>query len=533
MALSPTAGLLANYILGGAQGPIPTDTGGVPPAVLDLATRVQPQLPIGPPAPPVAHAPGLGAAGGQPSPMNDPRINLIGPAAPSVPSIGGGPAPLAAPQAAQPTAEQRNENALVNAFLTPASAAGAGSSRYEKTTTVQKGTPLSPEREEATEKAFGEQASVGKQNAEDQAELYRNEALHQGIQAQLARDEQAAAQQRGQEARDKQADWDRQWQDASKENPQDIYHGNTFAGVLGTLGQAMGALGASITHTDNWAAKAISSAIDRNVAIQRDKKAGLYQRFRDAGLDAQEADNAARAAGLSAAAFEANRFAAQAQDKDAAGRVKQVAADLQSGVEQLRNKNYVETQGKVTTSSSMAGTSGGGGKAAGNLPAFLAERRKEWISLGRDPAVFDKAAGLTPGSVSGGKSAQRIQTLVAQGENAAETTESLRKNVGGSENDSWVGRQLTRISNATGDLVGTKASAQREVDRTLLTGELGKLVKGGAVDAKEGEKLEKLLGSDDPVKLGQVARRIAGFTNNYKNAAKLSAGPDFEPGDSQ
>lgn len=523
MPISPYAGLLANYLLGGAQGPIPLDPGNVPPAIASMAAQgtgvVAPPAPV--PAFGGAHLPGIGVGAAAPgSPMADPRLQLtpIPQPAASAPATGGGPSPAAAP-----SQESGNEQALARAFLSPP-AGGGGTSHSQVTKTVQQGAPLSPENLAATKDAMKGVADIDAANAERAAERDSKLALHQAFQAQIAQDEQNKQDQIATGIRERQDQYRTAYDEASKQDPADVYHGNVFAGILGTLGQAAGAYGAAITHSQNWAADLIKEAVKTNVQVLAEKKRGIYQQFRDAGLDAKEAENAANAAGLQRAALEADRQASLQRSDDAKSKLTMTAARLRLDQQQIDNDNEKETKGKVTTSFSQSGSSGGGG--GGDLPAFLAKRREEWVKLGRDPAVFDKAADLAPGTVPGGKGGQKIAALVAQGQNALDTTQSLQKNVGGSENDSWVGRQVNRIANSVGDVVGTKASKEREVDRTLLKGELGKLATGGVASGEEIKELSKLVESNDPATLAQVAKRIVDFRDNYKNANKMVGAPD-------
>ncbi len=130
----------------------------------------------------------------------------------------------------------------------------------------------------------------------------------------------------------------------------------------------------------------------------------------------------------------------------------------------------------------------------------------------------------------------RIQTTIAAGQNAIDTLEDTldgmkvpRTQDGGYQVPGYLGRKAAVASNAGAELFGTERGAQLSVNRELLAGDIGKLVKGGVADAKEGERMNALLDKGDPASLIQLHKLMRGFVRNYQNAGALAA-PDGASG---
>lgn len=435
MAISPYSAAVADWYLNGRQGPPPLDptiiaaaapnpdfrtadaasqlpssvgaalAGGVPatpaPSASDVSAPLGPfkiagQIPSGVGTPTAATLPTPGSedrvtlASGiapQPQSTNPTAPGYFNPSVPKPTAGAGG--------AAQTGNEQLSGDASaadVARFYLSATAGGGGGGHVSKT--VQQGTPLSPESIKATKEALAAQADVAAKNEQRAADREATNAVNFSLQAALASDEKTRQETIASETRQRQADYRAKYEEAANQDPSDIYHGNIFAGILATIGQAMTQYSAAINKTENTAAKMIGQAIDRNVKIQIEKKQGLYQQFRDAGLDARESENAARAAGLQRAALEAERMAALARSDDAKGRANQTAADLRVKQQGIDNENELKTKDQVTTTTVTP--LGGGGSGGGLSPEIISKRRAALVSSrGEDsPEVkaFDKIA---------------------------------------------------------------------------------------------------------------------------------------------
>lgn len=370
----------------------------VPPSVMDVAGAGSAAAPpLGPqfatpPAGPMGNAHSPAPPIGAPVPILPPA-EVAGPTAPA---SGGGPP------------DTGSSPAMGGFVPSPPVGGSGGHSSFQKSLTHEVTPSLSPENLAATQAALKDSADTQADNLKREAEVQTHQMLHAGIQASIARDEQEQARQRATQARDSQAKWDAEWQAASKEDPTDVWHGNMFAHVLGIIGQAMGAYGASITHTDNWAAKLISQAVDQNVKVQMAKREGLYKRLRDAGQDVEQAQNAVRVAGLDAAAREAEQFAAQQKATQAGAQAAQVGVDLRKQQQAVVNENQMAEQGKTSVTTAQSGSSGGAG--GGDRDAWVTATRKKMRDAGMDTTAFDKRYGVT-GAGGEGDDAQTAAEL--------------------------------------------------------------------------------------------------------------------------
>lgn len=307
------------------------------------------------------------------------------------PKLGGAPVPAAT--GGGPSGP--NDMALANAFVAPSAHAGGGASHFQKSLTHEVTPSLSPENLQATQDALKASADVQAENIKRESDTQAHLAVNKSAEAAIARDEAEKERQRLAKATDAHNNAQAEWSAAMKEDPTDVWHGNTFAHVLAIIGQSLGAYGASITHTDNWAAKEIATLTEQNVRVQMAKRQGLYQRLRDLGQDEDQARNGVRVASLDAAQREAEQFAAHSADVKAQGQAAQVAADLGKQKQAVINDNQMAEQGKTSVTTATSGSSGGAG--GGDRIAEMVKRRQQWVALGRDPADFDKAAGFAAG----------------------------------------------------------------------------------------------------------------------------------------
>lgn len=156
-----------------------------------------------------------------------------------------------------------------------------------------------------------------------------------------------------------------------KVDPNGAFHGSTFAQIASIIAQGMGAYGASLGGGPNFASQLIQSAIDRDIASQKDQIERGVNRASTAlgrlearyGMDRTEAAEALRTAQLAAAEARARQSAAAA----APGAARQNAALIEAEIAKQRQESTLRlaelTRGRVTTQEAMAapraGTRGG------------------------------------------------------------------------------------------------------------------------------------------------------------------------------
>lgn len=557
---SPYAGILADYLLGGAKGPIPDEQATLSPDIIAAARQERgPLLAANDAAPPIDYTSAMNAANGTGEQYADaalpaepvqgitgnptfdkltfgvpakpvappPTLPAAGPPAPPVATGGGPPTPDAATQD-----EGRAINTAMR-FLQPSAGAGGGASR--SVTTVA-GNGLSAESLGNTQRATQAAGEVTAANQEGDAARARQLAAEATTRADAAQQEANRRQALAQAAKQRQADWDAQWQAASKEDPSDVFHGNVAAGILATIGQAMGAFSAAINHTDNWAARAISEAVSNNVKVQMAKRQGLYQRFRDAGLDADQAQRAAEAAGLQVAANMADRSAALAASDKAKGAANQTRADLMVKVQQLQNDNEIAEKGKVSTTVTAHAGGGGGGLS----PELISKRREELVKIGDTKAVeaFDKAVGLQ-GQGPHGADARTAAEQKIKGPSDAllDAANDLLPKMG-ARVDPSTGKWKTDVGAMAGSLVpfSTEKHAKTELIN-MLAPDIATIRKGGgaAPSKEEIEHVREELSTKSPEQFDMainLAVKRAQATKHQKifhSSRQIAGGDEAEP----
>lgn len=492
-------------LAGGAPPALPpsrSDASGpmIPPgAKLSFGTGTQSAA--APPPPPTGTLDRIAAATGitpPPTPSNPPPAPPRLGAAP--PATGGGPGMGETPS---------NDAALARAFVAPgAGGGGGGTSHFAKSLTHEALPSLSPEQLAAMTKAQQDSADVAAENLKRESDTQTHLAVNKSFEAQIARDDREQARQREVAARDQQAAWDGQWQAAMKEDPTDVFHGNVMAHALSILGQAMGAYGASITHSENWAAKAYEKLVDNNVRVQMAKRQGLYQRMRDAGADAEQAANAVKAASYEVIARNAEQQAAQAKSDQARGQATQVAVDVRKLQQGVVNENALAEQGKTSVTTQTSGSTGGGG--GGDRIAEMVKRREQWVKLGRDPADFDKAAGFAEGKGQDNAQTAAEARLKIPAKNALNTINEFAPKMGlrvDPKTGEWLPQSLS--GRAWASVPGTEAHNASEAGIGALAAEITKLRTGGTGTEADREAVEKELRTYSPQRLAMTLNQVA------------------------
>jgi hypothetical protein len=156
-----------------------------------------------------------------------------------------------------------------------------------------------------------------------------------------------------------------------KVDPNGAFGGSTLAQIASIIAQGMGAYGASLGGGPNYASQLVQSAIDRDIASQREQiergvnaaNTALGRLEARYGLDRAESAEALRSAQLAAAEGRARQSAAAA----APGTARANAALIEAEIAKARQESTLRlaelTRGRVTTQEAMAapqaGTRGG------------------------------------------------------------------------------------------------------------------------------------------------------------------------------
>jgi hypothetical protein len=232
-------------------------------------------------------------------------------------------------------------------------------------------------------------------------------AAQRSAEAQAEQERQRLNQQRAAAVQQRQKDdldvANKAYQDA-KVDPDRFYKNrSTGANILSSIGVALGAFGASLNHTPNFALESVNKAIDNDMESQKEeiKKLGArsqnqLQQMRDATGSNEAADNAFRIASLQYAQ-------SKAAEVDTTG--KGAALQKMFGDEIQRTKLANALHRENTEKYVAPQMIGGGGAAAG------ADEK----DLSRELQLPDEMAGMPAGTrliAKDAKSADQLRTIV-------------------------------------------------------------------------------------------------------------------------
>lgn len=357
-----------------------------------LAQPAAPQAPAAPAAPvtapPPAPVPQQGAGGATPAPV-DPaqaaqderlrQIQLTG----RLPGGGGGPARPAgfAPDVQKTVTEHGPAYDIQAAGDRLDAGAGVLNAQLSKA---------------ATEKQLADAnaARAAAQNLQAQQHL-----------GDLARD--TAVKTANFQAREKgfQNDMDRYTQSAQPDPNHFIASRGVVANIFGAIGQGLGAFGASLNHTQNYAFDYVQSQIKADIAAQEeryragraDKKDALARFVENYHGDMDMAKAAMLQAQNKVAETETNNFAAQAQSKEVSANAQVLAAQFQQQQLLAEQQRAELAQGKTTTTTEDKFHQASGGTGGGK-PLTLAEELA--VKKATGPGKDQGALGMTAQGVA-------------------------------------------------------------------------------------------------------------------------------------
>ncbi|MEI9950800.1 MAG: hypothetical protein WDO74_17925 [Pseudomonadota bacterium] len=337
---------------------------------------------------PVRPLTGPGTHPSAPEPAAPPPVQQAAPAPPQAPPPGvagvppgiAAPPPSLAPEAAPPTTDeliaQANDSArrraadeLVNGKIVPGTAGHpAGYIPTAQKTTTEQGPAYDVDaaRDRLDAGSMVLQAQMAKAVSEkEQADAMAAHAAAQNLAAQQrVKDEQAEIlrkQQVYQEQDQKlQADL-ADYSESAKPDPNRFYSSpiGAFSGVLSIIGQGLGAFGATLGRTENWAFQAAQQKMRLEMAAQEkaydagrgDRRNALARLTEYYHGDIDKAKLALSQALNKVAETETLAFGAQAKSKDIAANAKVLAAQFQQQQLLDEQKRVELAQGKTTTES--------------------------------------------------------------------------------------------------------------------------------------------------------------------------------------
>ncbi|HYQ03723.1 MAG TPA: hypothetical protein VER96_33850 [Polyangiaceae bacterium] len=367
--------------VGGKLGPVATDA---PPAAAPAAAPT-PSAPVPTPEPPT---PGpQGTEGAQPPPASsDPNAEAMAASdARMREALRTGHLPGAAPQPFTPAGFSPDSNKVVTE-RGPAYDTAAAHDRL-----AAAGMVLDAQMAKAAsdkETADAQLADAAAKNLAAQQEAARNKAEIQrkqmAFQQQDARLQQDLA----------------EYTESAKPDPNRYWStpGGAFSGMLSIIGQGLGAFGATIGHTENWAFQAAQKKIQLEMAAQQeafdagrgDRKNALARLTEYYHGDIDMAKLALQQSLNKVAETETLRFGAQARSKDIAANAQVLAAQFQQ--QQLLNEQARAdlAAGKTTTTSEEKyhRASGGG---SGSKPLTLDQEMALRKGLGPQNPISAKA----------------------------------------------------------------------------------------------------------------------------------------------
>lgn len=430
----------------------------------------------------------------QASPSDGVPPMLARPPEPSPQAAPAEPGPDATPPAADDLMAQAREaqrykdaDALLHGKPVPASSGSPGG--YRPTTaekTVEAGAPYDPAlagmRMDADRQVLDAQLA----QAREQRAAADAQAAKAAAAVPVYRQQQATAQD---ELNRKQASYEaqrqrleddlQQYTESARPDPDRYFKSrSTFANIMGTIGQALGAAGATLGHTQNWAFEATQNQIRNDIQLQvaeyqagRAERGSAIARMADYYHgDMDMAKNALAIAMNKVVQTEAQQFAAQSQSQQVASAANVFSAQFQKDSLAREQQLYTASIGKTTTKESEKYHD----PVAANLTG-----RKELTDKERD-AILKRNKGVPDQGALG---------LTAQGEARQKALYSTKIEPLAPFADSLSHRATLmgiHFDPKTGELTNSKGKPAQESDLNIPVGAgvVGKHVSGDVLTPK-------------------------------------------------
>jgi len=468
------------------------------------------------------------AAGQPPAPTPARSAVRSASAAPTqVPAMGPSPGPSAKPDAGVPAALRGAPRGMQIASETKSSEGGIRA--------------LTPEEQTAKSEAFLNQALTEKRVAAESSEWEAKQALAAQQQADDARfdlEHYRDVQERVRsDYRTKRAQIQGEVDEAAKRkvDPNHFFdtHGGTLGRIVIGLASAMGAFGATLGRTPNYAQQIIDKAIDQDIGLQREQiaeqgaaaKNKMAQLMRDYDLDVGEAAGILRNSQQQLADSQARAFAHATKSKDIADTFDKWYADRAAKRVDEDIQREDATVGKVSTRVEYRRNVGGAGgtqldKWAQGLgyPTYQALVADDAAKKRADPNhtwndTVRQASASAKGKADAGAVAanpglgQRLGAAVAKGEVAKDRARARGEAMGlewDPDKDRFKvpGRASSfakHVANAAGEFTGSEEGGRRETAAIQAADAYAIVLAGGQQpDKRHYEEAEQLMKTGSP-----------------------------------
>lgn len=398
-----------------------------------------------------------------------------------------------------------------------------------QSTAVQGGYDRNPDYEEQLANASIDQklALQSRADAEQAGALREADVYSQQVaaSAEMARRDQLAAQETEALHRRDMQQLDQSLADvkAYKVEPNRMFHGalGTARLIGSAVAAGLGALGAGLARTPNFAMDLINRGIDRDVAAQESELATKKENANNAlrqwtasGASLEQAKAAVKASQLEHAKAQVAQIAAVNKSQQVQAGAQALMADLDKSLAQELERYRIDSLGKRTAEVSARMAQPQAGSAGGLRPLTL-DQQKSLIGIEGEKATINKTNAQAAASGKGGAIPRGYQQSYAAADSVLKTGENLLKAYG------------VKPGEKPGYIEGLKAGARttgtqagREVDSqiAMFQAEAHKLVSGNGAtesDKKEFEEQRKHWSTAQKITFIQNALEMARHKQHF------------------
>ena len=214
------------------------------------------------------------------------------------------------------------------------------------------------------------------------------------------------------------ADQARQEYNSAKVDPQRLFHGKNGGGtaLVSGIAAAMGAFGAALTKTPNFALDIINNSIDRDIraqeaeiAVKKDGANNALAQLQRSGLDGEQSKLLLRQLQTEYALTKADSIRATAKNSEVDARFAALNTGLQESLAEQLEAYRQATIGKATTSTAAAMASPRAGSAGGFAPIGTPQQQVAFAS-----SVQGLQAGEANIGATEARTAAQLQKLEAK-----------------------------------------------------------------------------------------------------------------------
>lgn len=383
-------------------------------------------------------------------------------------------------------------------------------------------------------------ADIGAQQAREQAAHADAFAAQQAAEAQ--RQQQAVTEVQQLVARDRDA-YQQAQADASaaKIDPDRIYHGasGTARAIGSAVAAGLGAFGAALARTPNFALDMIQRSIDRDISAQeqeiRTKKEGAQNALGNllrSGATLDQAREMLRGQQLTLAKAENDRIAAKYKEPAVLNAAAQQSAEIDKALSQSFENYRIASQGRRTAEVTQRMVYPQAATGPSRVPLSLDEQTK-LVGLEKTKAEIAVDQAKAQAGANGGRAIDaRLQGQIVAARNARDAVGEVAEALGMKRGAEGAYENPSASSAAAAMLPGSDTRQKVQAAKLSLIGEIGKAQIGGVLSEGEAEKLESQIESTKtPAEIGAFIRHydhmMRSVERNVRDVSQLSrGGPD-------